>query len=152
MAAPSAWTATVGASPASTRAYLLVGGFANVTTATAFKVALFLSTSNLTTTSTLYSSLTNELSSTNTGYTTGGIAITFTISGTPTVTATYTAASVVWTAGSATIVCRYGVIYCVATSDILCYCTLDSTPADITIATGNTLTINPNASGVFTLG
>jgi hypothetical protein len=73
-------------------------------------------------------------------------------SGTTTVTTTYAASSVVWTAGSANLVARYAVIYQVAGSYILCYCTLDSTPADVTVFSGNTLTINPNASGVFTLG
>lgn len=151
-AAPTAWTATVGASPSSTRGYILGGQMGNILTGSAFKVALFLSTSNLTTTSTLYSALTNEVGITNTGYSTGGIAITFTMSGTPTITVTYTAASVVWTAGSANLVARFAVIYQVAGSYIMCYCTLDSTPADVTIFSGNTLTINPNASGVFTLG
>jgi hypothetical protein len=35
--------------------------------------------------------------------------------------------------------------------DVLCYCLLDSTPADVTATTGNTLTIALHASGIFTL-
>jgi hypothetical protein len=34
---------------------------------------------------------------------------------------------------------------------VLCYATLDSTPADVTATSGNTLTVAANASGVFTL-
>ena len=142
---PSAYVGTN-----NTRTYLAKGNYGDMTGVGAFKIALFLVASNLAATSDLYSNLTNELSPTGTGYTTGGTAITLTLSGTTTVTATYSG-SPVWTSGATPIVCRYAVIYKVTGSYILCYSTLDSTPADITIATGNTLTINPNASGVFTI-
>jgi len=35
--------------------------------------------------------------------------------------------------------------------NVLCYCLLDSTPADVTTTDGNTFTVQINASGVFTL-
>src|SRR6266571_4675204 len=53
-----------------------------------YKVALFLSTSNIGAASTTYAGVTNEVANAN-GYTTGGIAVTFTLSGTTTVTATF---------------------------------------------------------------
>jgi len=34
---------------------------------------------------------------------------------------------------------------------VLCYCLLDSTPADVTASSGNTFTVAAHASGVYTL-
>jgi hypothetical protein len=34
---------------------------------------------------------------------------------------------------------------------LICYCLLDSAPADVTASAGNALTITMNASGTFTL-
>ena len=113
-----------------------------------YKIALFLSTSNIGAASTTYAGLTNEHANAN-GYTTGGIAITLTLSGTTSVKAT-TATSMVWTASGGSITARFAVIYEVA-GNVLCYCLLDSTPADVTATDGNTLTITMNASGIFTL-
>ncbi len=45
---------------------------------------------------------------------------------------------------------RFAVIY-ESGGNVLCYCLLDSSPADVTATTGNTLTVAANASGVFTL-
>lgn len=56
----------------------------------------------------------------------------------------------VWTASGGDIVARFAVIYEVG-GNVLCYCTLDTTPADVTAVNGNTLTIQTHASGVFTL-
>jgi hypothetical protein len=84
------------------------------------------------------------------GYTTGGISMgTLTLSGTTTVTVD-DPADLVWTASGGSIVARWGVIYKSA-SNVVCYCLLDSTPADVTVTSGNTLTIALNASGIFTL-
>jgi hypothetical protein len=47
-------------------------------------------------------------------------------------------------------VARFAVLYEVG-GDVVCYCLLDSTPADVTVTTGNVLTLQINASGVFTL-
>ncbi len=113
-----------------------------------WKMALFLSTSNIGAASTTYAGLTNEHANAN-GYTTGGIAITLTLSGTTTVTVDV-ATDPVWTASGGSIVARFAVIYEVA-GNVLCYCLLDSTPADVTVTSGNTLTVQINASGVFTL-
>lgn len=113
-----------------------------------FKSALFLSTSNIGSGSTTYAGLTNEHANAN-GYTTGGIAVTLTLSGTTTVTVDI-ATDPVWTASGGSIVARFAVIYEVS-GKVLCYCLLDSSPADVTATTGNTLTVATNASGVFTL-
>lgn len=129
-----------------TRTKLLDGTFDIDTDS--WKIALFLSTSNIGAASTTYAGVTNEHANAN-GYTTGGIAITQTLSGTTSVKAT-TATSMVWTASGGSIVARFAVIYEVA-GNVLCYCLLDSTPADVTVTTGNTLTITMNASGIFTL-
>jgi hypothetical protein len=113
-----------------------------------YKIALFLSTSNLTTASTTYALLTNEVASAF-GYTTGGIAITVALSGTTTVKWT-TATSMVWTASGGSITAKWAAIYEVGGS-ILCFCLLESGGADVTATDGNTLTITMNASGTFTL-
>jgi len=112
-----------------------------------FKMALFLSTSNLGASSTTYAGLTNEHANAN-GYTTGGAAVTLSLSGTTTVTVDCTDAT--WTASGGSIVARYAVIYEVG-GNVLCYCLLDSTPADVTVTDTNTLTVTINASGLFTL-
>lgn len=112
-----------------------------------FKMALFLSTSNIGATSTTYAGLTNEHANGN-GYTTGGVSVTLSLSGTTTVMVDSTDA--VWTASGGSITARFAVIYEVS-GNVLCYCLLDSTPADVTATDGNTLTVQINASGVFTL-
>jgi hypothetical protein len=114
-----------------------------------YKMALFLSTSNLAATSTTYALLTNEVGTTNTGYTTGGIALAMTKSGTTTVTVVMTTAPQ-WTAGSANLTAKWAVIYEVG-GNILCYATLDSGGADVTATNGNTLTVGSNGGTVFTL-
>jgi len=113
-----------------------------------YKMALFLSTSNIAASSTAYSGLTNEHAAAN-GYTTGGVAITLTLTGTTSVKVDISV-DPSWTASGGSIVARYAVIYEVG-GDVLCYCLLDSTPADVTVTNGNTLTVAANASGIFTL-
>lgn len=113
-----------------------------------WKMALFLSTSNIGAASTTYAGLTNEHANAN-GYTTGGITIVLTLSGTTTVMVDVST-DPTWTASGGSIVARFAVIYEVS-GRVLCYCTLDSTPADVTVTDGNTLTVAANASGVFTL-
>jgi hypothetical protein len=129
------------------RTRLLDGGF-DLDTDT-FLIALFLSTSNIGAASTTYAGVTNEHANAN-GYTTGGISLgVLALSGTQTVTVD-DALDAVWTASGGSIVARFAVIY-ESAGNVLCYCTLDSTPADVTATTGNTLTIAFNASGIFTL-
>lgn len=124
---------------------------------TNWRLALFLSTSNANTlggTNDLYGDLTNEHANAN-GYTTLGLAITPTWAQAAG-TATFDSTDPVWTASGGSIVARFGVIYKNATVNtivkpLLAVCLLDTTPADVTATTGNTLTITMNASGIFTL-
>lgn len=114
-----------------------------------FKMALFTSTSNLSTSSTTYAGVTNELANAN-GYTTGGIALTtFTLTGTSTITID-TVTDPVWTASGGSLVARFAAVYEVG-GNVVCFCLLDSTPADVTVTSGNTLTVQFNASGMATL-
>lgn len=138
--------ATAWALPNGVRTKLLDGTFD--IDSDSFKVALFQSTSNIGPASTTYAGLSNEVANAN-GYTTGGIAVTFTLSGTTTVMATL-AANPTWTAAGGSIVARFAVIYEIA-GNVLCYCTLDSTPADVTTTDGNTFTVASAAGGIFTL-
>jgi hypothetical protein len=140
--AAGAWTFTdVG------RTRLLNGTF-DLDTDT-FLCALFLSTSNIGAASTTYAGVTNEHANGN-GYTTGGISMgALTLAGTTTVTVD-DPADLVWTATGGSITARFAVIY-ESGGDVLCYCLLDSTPADVTATDTNTLTIALHASGIFTL-
>lgn len=113
-----------------------------------FKCALLLSTSNIGASSTTHAGVTNEHANGN-GYTTGGIAVTLTLSGTTTVTVDI-GTDPVWTASGGSITARFAEIYEVS-GNVLCYALLDSTPADVTATDGNTFTVAANASGVFTL-
>ncbi|MEA2676392.1 MAG: hypothetical protein QOJ81_533 [Chloroflexota bacterium] len=139
--AASAWTFPNGA-----RTKLLDGTFDIDTDS--WKEALFQSTSNLGAATTTYAGVTNEVANAN-GYTTGGIAVTLTLSGTTTVTVDI-ATDPVWTASGGSITARFAAIYEVGGS-VLCYSTLDTTPADVVATSGNTLTVAAHASGVFTL-
>jgi hypothetical protein len=139
--AAGAWTFTSGG-----RTRLLNGTF-DIDSDT-YKMALFLDSSNLGSGTTTYAGVTNEHANGN-GYTTGGEAITLTLAGTTTVTVDV-ATDPVWTASSGPITARFAAIYEVG-GDVLCYCLLDDTPADVTATDGNTLTVAAHASGVFTL-
>jgi hypothetical protein len=122
-----------------------------------FKVALCSSSYTPSTTAhTVYADLTNELSTAN-GYTSGGAtlgSVTWTQS---TVTLTWDAADTTWTASGGSIVARYAVIYKFSTTangitkPLVAYILMDTTPADVTTTTGNTLTLQWNASGIYTL-
>jgi len=129
-----------------TRTNLLNGTFDLDTDS--LKIGLFLSTSNIGAASTTYAGVTNEHANAN-GYTTGGNAVTGSLSGTTTVTFDTTDPAV-WTASGGSITARFAVMYEVA-GNVVAYALLDSTPADVTATTGNTLTISINVSGVFTL-
>ncbi len=113
-----------------------------------FKIALFLSTSNLSSASTTYAALTNEVASAF-GYTTGGITIVLALTGTTTVKVT-TATAMVWTASGGDITAKWAVIY-ESGGSILCYCLAESGGADVTATSGNTWTLTMNSSGTFTL-
>lgn len=140
--AAGAWTFTNAG-----RTSLLNGDF-DLDTDT-FLVALFLSTSNIGASSTTYAGLTNEHASAN-GYTTGGISLgTLDLTGTTTVTVD-DSSNPTWTASGGSIVARFAVIY-KSSGNVLCYCLLDDSPADVTVTDTNTLDIAFNASGIFTL-
>jgi hypothetical protein len=130
----------------STRTNFLNGTF--VIGTDSFKVALFLSTSNIGPTSTTYAGLTNEVASAF-GYTTGGVAVTLTLAGTTTVTVDISS-DPSWSASGGNIVARYAVLYEVS-GNVVCYCLLDNTPADVTTVDGNNFVVQTNAAGVFTL-
>ncbi len=141
--AAGAWVMTNGG-----RTCLLNGTF-DLDTDT-FKMALHLSTGTQpAATIVAWSELdTSEHANAN-GYTDGGIAVTLALTGTTTVKVDIDT-DPVWTASGGSIVARWAVIYEVA-GNVLCYCLLDSTPADVTATAGNTLTVAAHANGVFTL-
>lgn len=114
-----------------------------------FKMALFLSTSDLGASSTTFAGVSDEHAAAN-GYTAGGVAVTLALSGTTEVKVDIET-DPVWTASGGSITARWAAIYEVG-GDVLCYCLLDSTPADVTATSGNTLTVAAHSSGVFTLG
>lgn len=138
--AAGAWTFTNGG-----RKNLLDGTFDLDTDV--FKMALLTSSSNIGSASTTYAGLTGEVASAN-GYTTGGKTLTMSVTGTTTVTVDCDDQT--WTASGGSITARYAVIY-ESAGNVLCYCLLDTTPADVTATDGNTLTVQINASGIFTL-
>ena len=97
--AAGAWTFTNGG-----RTRLLNGTF-DIDTDT-YKMALFLSTSNIGAASTTFAGVTNEHAAAN-GYTAGGIAVTLTLAGTTTVTVDIST-DPVWTASGGSITARFG--------------------------------------------
>ena len=119
------------------------------------KMGLVLSawTPNLTTDVTWATVDANEHANGN-GYTTGGVTITnaaWTASGN---TLTFDCDDATWTASGGSIVARYAVIYnssAGAVNDLICYCLLDNTPANVTATDGNAFTVEMNASGIFTI-
>ena len=141
--AAGAWTLTNTA-----RSKILSGQF-DIDSDT-FNCALFASTSNISTSSTTYAGVTNEVSTTNTGYATGGITVSpLALSGTTSVTVKF-GTNPVWTAGSAYLTAKWAAIY-ESSGDVLCFCLLDSGGLDVTTTYGNTLTIDATSTPLFTL-
>jgi hypothetical protein len=122
-----------------------------------FKVALVTSTYTPNfTTHTVYADLTNELTTAN-GYTSGGAtlgSVTWNRSGG---TVTFDAADTTWTASGGSITARRAILYKDTTTangivrPLIAAILMDDTPADVTATAGNTLTLQWNASGIFTL-
>ncbi len=131
----------------STRTKILDGTLA---TSGTFKLALFTSSATIDATSTLYSGLSNEVGTTNTGYTTGGVSVTPALSGTTSVTWKGSADGV-WTAGSADLTFKTAVLYETGSSQIFAYVLGDSGGADVTTTSGNDLTIDLTTNAVCTL-
>ena len=118
-----------------------------IATGDTFKMSLHTSASNLGASTTTFAGVDNEVS--NGGYTAGGASITLQQSGTTTVTVTIQTAPV-WTATGGDLTAYYACIYEVG-GNVLCYALLDSSPADVTATTGNTLTVGSNGGTVYTL-
>jgi hypothetical protein len=140
--AAGAWTLTNGA-----RTDILNG--AAPFNSASFKVALLQSTSNVGAATTTFAGLTNEVGTTNTGYTAGGLTVTFAEAGTTSVTLKFSS-NPIWTAGTANLTARFAALYKVS-GNVICFCLLDSTPADVTATNGNTLTIDGITNAVLTL-
>jgi hypothetical protein len=138
-----AWTPTN-----TTRAKILSGQFNWVSDS--FKVALFLSTSNIGVSSTTYAGVTNEVANAN-GYTTGGASVSFTITGTTSVSVSFTT-NPSWIASGSGLTARFAVIYEVG-GDVAFFVLLDSTPADVSAVSGNIFQIDSDGtpSAVFTV-
>lgn len=118
-----------------------------------FKVALFTSTHVPSVNDTTFSALTNEVAA-GTGYTAGGATLANVTWAQVAGTATFNADNTAWTASGGSITARYAVLYnstVAGAGDLVGYITLDTTPADVTVTDTNTLTIEWNASGIFTL-
>jgi hypothetical protein len=136
----------------------LANGTLDLDLTTNMQIALFASTSNANTLSvgtSVFGDLTNELATAN-GYTAGGQALTGEVYTQTGGVATFDCNDPVWTASGGSITARFAVIYVNATVNsivkpLICVCLLDTTPADVTATSGNTLTIQMNASGVFTV-
>lgn len=130
-----------------TRTKILDGTFAS---GSSFKMALFVSTSNLTTASTTFAGVTNEVGTTNTGYTAGGVTTAITLTGTTSVTWSFTA-NPTWTAGSANLTAKWALDCDTTASLAVAFVTLDSGGADVTTTSGQVLTIaDATGNPVFT--
>jgi len=93
----------------------------------------------------------DELATAN-GYTAGGTTCAATWA-TSSGTLTFDVADATWTASGGSITARYAVLWnssAGGTNDLIAYCLLDNTPADVTATDGNTFSVVMNASGVFT--
>lgn len=115
-----------------------------------WRVALVTSSSNIGSSTTTWAGVTNEVAQAN-GYTTGGVSVTLTLSGTTSVTASFST-NPTWTASGGSITARWAVLYELG-GNVLCYVLLDNTPADVVTTAGNSLTIDADGSPapVFTL-
>jgi hypothetical protein len=119
-------------------------------------LALFLSNSNcgdVDLATAEYATLTNQHANAN-GYATGGKECANATWSETGGTLTFDVDNpAVWTATGGSIIFRYLVLYSdtATNKDLIAYCLADTGPADITVTTGNTLTITIHASGVFTM-
>ncbi len=117
----------------------------NLNASDTIKVALVTSSSNainVALVSAVYGTLNNEVANGN-GYTTAGATAASPViaGGGATSTITFDTGNVTWTGSGAGFTARAAVIYDSTTGDLIAYCLLDSTPADVTVASGVTLTI-----------
>lgn len=116
-----------------------------------WKMGLLKSTTTISSSSTSWAGVSGDEVATANGYTGGGKSITLTLTNTSGTVKVDISSDPMWTASGGDFSARYAVIY-EDGGDILCYCLLDTTPADVTVKDGNDLTIAANATnGVFTL-
>lgn len=104
-----------------------------------WRCALVTSSSNIGSSTTTWAGVTNEVANGN-GYTTGGVSVSLTLSGTGSVAIAF-ASNPSWTASGGSIVARWAVVYELG-GNVLCYVLLDNTPADVTTTNGNTMTVS----------
>lgn len=131
----------------STRTNLLNGTFD--LDSDSFKCALVTSSSNISTSSTTWAGVTNEVANGN-GYTTGGVTVSpLVLAGTTNVTVKF-GTNPSWTASGSGITARWAVVYEVG-GNVLCFCLLDNTPANVVVSSGNTLTIDGTTTALFAL-
>lgn len=123
----------------------ILRGEIDFSTAT-LKCALFLSTSNIGVGSTTFAALTNEHANAN-GYVTTGVSVEIDLIGTADIGAQF-AVNPTWVAVGGNIVARTAVLYEVG-GHVLWFCTLDNTPADVTVTPGNRLTIDSDGTPDF---
>lgn len=137
------WTLTNGAGK------LIVDGSIPIDSGS-FKVALYTVWNQITAASTVYGT-TNEVGTTNTGYTTGGAAVDLVSATVTTNDVAITQAAVVeWTAGSANLTAKQAVLYYDgATKYILCFAALDTGHGDVTATSGNKLQIGGTSAAVI---
>lgn len=118
-----------------------------------FKMALFTSSSNANTlTNSVLADLTNQLANGN-GYVTNGVLLTG-VSWTDTAgVSKFDCNDVDFVANGGPLTFRFAVIFddTNANKDLLCVCLLDTTPANIVVNDGMTLTIGIPPEGIFTI-
>jgi hypothetical protein len=119
------------------------------------KMALFLSTSNVGNAALVtaqYANATHELANGN-GYTTGGVTLTGVSYSQTAGVATFTCDTASFSASGGNLVFRFAVMYdfTATLKNLICFSTLDDAPADVTIPDGQTLNVNIDPLGVFTL-
>lgn len=118
------------------------------------KVALVSSAYTPSSAHSVLADITNEVANGN-GYTTGGVTLT-SLSYTQTSgTAKFTSSNPSWTGASAGFVARRAIFYKSGTANakvnpLIGHMLLDSAPADVSFAPGNTVTITMNAGGWLT--
>ncbi len=117
------------------------------------KVALFLSSSNCNTlTHDEYADLTNEHANVN-GYTTGGLTVTGNVVTAITSTTMFDIDNLLFTAVGGNITARFAVLYddTVSGKPLISVCLMDTTPADLTAPSGDSILIAINTNGVYRL-
>lgn len=119
------------------------------------KVTLHSSAYTFAATHSVYADLTNELATAN-GYTNGGLTLAGVSWSQAGGIGTFDANDAVWTASGGGIVARRAVIRIVGTFNsqidpLIASVLMDNTPADVTVPDGNPLTLQWNASGIYTL-